>query len=372
MARRSPSGLAWCAVSVLALCAGACTTVPAQRAASTASSGTAEVPGSSTPSAAFLDRAEASVRTGVASYAGRGDAAMVTLIRDGAQTRVVTAGFADAAKRDPVTAQDRFRIASITKSMVATAVLQYAASGRLRLDDPVVRWLPGLLPNRQITIRHLLSHRSGLHELTEQEYASAKIRSDRDLIAATVKHPLDFTPGSDGAYSNTGYVVLGLLVEKLSGQPLQAALHRAVFEPAGMRSTTLGGTPTVVPRSGGVFIQNEGLDGVGMAAGGVVSTAGDVDRFYERLFSGGFLPSGLVATMGSPTGTVPFSQGEYGLGLWIWSLSCGEGLGHSGALTGYTTKVWTLKGSDRRAVVLVDDGQAQSFADNIADDALCP
>jgi D-alanyl-D-alanine carboxypeptidase len=359
-------------VSVVALCAGACTATPAQPAGSTAVSGTASIAASSTSPGAFLDRAQASVRTGLDSYAGRGDAAMVTLIRDDKQTRVITAGFADAAKRDPVTAEDRFRIASITKSMVATAVLQYVASGRLRLDDPIDTWLPALLPSRQITVRHLLSHRSGLHELTEQEYAAAKIRSDRDLIAATVKHPLDFTPGGDGAYSNTGYVVLGLLVEKLSGKPLQAALHRAVFEPAGMRSTTLGGTPTVVPRSGGMLIQDEGLDGVAMAAGGVISTAGDVDRFYEHLFAGDLIPSSIVATMERPTGTAPFGQGGYGLGLWIWSLSCGQGMGHSGALSGYSTKVWTLKDTNRRAVVLVDDGQADSFANNIANDALCP
>jgi len=297
---------------------------------------------------------------------------MVTLIREGTQTRVITAGFADAAKREPVIAEDRFRIASITKSMVATAVIQYVASGRIRLDDPIDKWLPGLLPNRKITIRHLLSHRSGLHELTEQESAAAKIRSDRDLVAATLKYPLDFEPGSDGAYSNTGYVVLGLLLEKLSGQPLRAVLHRAVFGPAGMQSTTLGGSPTVVPRSGGVPVENEGLDGVGMAAGGVISTAADVDRFYEHLFAGDLIPSTLVATMERPTGTVPFGQGGYGLGLWIWSLSCGEGLGHSGALQGYSTKVWTLKGTDRRTVVLVDDGQAGSFANNIANAALCP
>ncbi len=371
MSKRSPIMLLPAGLLAVAVGVGGCTANPqSQSPAGVSSSASPSV--SPTLTGAFLDRAEASVQTGLVSYAGRGDAAMVLLIREGAQTRVITAGFADGDKRTAVTAEARFRIASITKSMVATAVLRQVASGRIRLDDAVDKWLPGLLPNHEITVRHLLSHRSGLHELTEQEYTAAKISSDRDLVAATVKKPLDFEPGKDGAYSNAGYVVLGLLLEKLSGRSLPKVLQDSVFGPAGMRSTSLGGQPTVVPRSGGILVEDEGWDGVALAAGGVTSTAADVDRFYEHLFAGDLIPPALVTAMEDPSGTVPLGPGGYGLGLWIWSLPCGEGLGHSGALYGYTTKAWTLKGTNRRAVVLVDDGQAQSFADNITNAALCP
>ncbi len=346
-------------------CAGATTD-----AGPTASATSSTAPSTTTVAAADIGKAEASLKIALASYAGRGDAAMVAVLRVGSQTRVVTAGFADAAHRRPVAESDRFRIASITKSMTAVAVLQYVASGRIGLDDPVDKWLPGLLPFPGITIRHLLSHRSGLHEPSDAEWAAT--RTDQDVVDVTVKHPLDFPAGSDGEYSNTGYTVLGLLVEKLSGQPLPVALERAVFDPAGMTSTTLGGKPSVAPLSGGVLVEDEGPTNSFRGAAQVVSTAADVDRFYEHLFAGDLIPEDLVETMATATGTSPFGLGGYGLGLWIWSMSCGEALGHSGALGGYATKAWTLRGTDRSVVVLVDDGQAHSFADNVAQAALCP
>jgi D-alanyl-D-alanine carboxypeptidase len=104
----------------------------------------------------------------------------------------------------------------------------------------------------------------------------------------------------------------------------------------------------------------------------VVSTAADVDRFYWHLFAGDLIPVALLEAMGTPTGTVPLAQGGYGLGLWIWPMPCGQGLGHSGSFYGYSTKAWTLKGASRSVVVLVDDGRADSFANNIAQAALCP
>lgn len=346
----------------------ACSGVAADQDISGSRSSTVTAAASTAP--ADIGRLEASVRTAVASYAGRGDAAMVAVVRVGDETRVVTAGFTDLAHTSPVEATDRFRLASITKSMTATAVLQYVASGRISLDDPIDRWLPGLLPFPGITARHLLSHRSGLYEPEDKDFAT--IRTDQDVVKVARSHPLDFAPGADGKYSNAGYTVLGLLVEKLSGRPLSEALRRAVFEPAGMTAATLGGRPSTVPLSGGQLVEDEGPPEAMRGAGEVVASALDVDRFYRRLFTGALLPPTLVNAMGAPTGTSPFAQGGYGLGLWIWPLSCGEGLGHSGAYRGYATKAWTLRGTERSVVVLVADGQAHSFADNVAEAALCP
>ncbi len=359
------------ATGLLLATAVACSSAPPATTGSTTSPTSSASGSSSTAPLGDMDRAVAAVRTTVDGYSGRGQAALVVLVRVGDQTRVEAVGFTDAAHSRPVSAQDRFRIASLTKTMVATAVLQYVAAGRIGLDDPVDRWLPGLTPFKQITVRHLLSHRSGLHELTDAEFGAARITSDAALVAAVSSHPLDFAPGSDGAYSNVGYTVLGLLVEKLSGQPLPTALRTAVFARAGMTVTSLGGAPTVSPLSAGQLVEDEGMPNVGRGAGGVTSTAADVDRFFTHLFAGDLVPISLVETMAKPTGTTAFGIGGYGLGLWINPLSCGEALGHFGHLAGYTARAWTMRSPDRSVVILLNEGYAESFGDNLAQNVLC-
>ncbi len=305
------------------------------------------------------------------------------VVRVGDQTRVVVHGMADVAAKRAVTAHDRFPIASITKSMVATAVLQYVADGRVALADPVDRWLPGLLPSKTITIREVLSHRSGLHEPADRPlrpeqrvpgrtiYQLVYRVTDTELVKASTRYPLDFPPGTDGAYSNVGYTVLGLLVERLSHKPLGTALKEAVFDRAGMTSTTMGGRPTVLGYDRGKVV-SDGFLVFGRGAGGVVSTAEDVDRFYRHLLAGDLLPLRWVHAMARPTGTIPFGIGNYGLGLWIWPVRCGDGIGHSGSGYGFDTKAWTVPTKHRSVVVLVDQSDnLDHLAAGIADNALC-
>jgi D-alanyl-D-alanine carboxypeptidase len=287
------------------------------------------------------------------------------IVRVGEATEVVVGGLADVTTNRAVTAEDRFAIASITKPMVATAVLQYVNRKRIRLDDPVDAYLPSLLPSKKITIRQLLSHRAGLAELAETEIPSGS--SARQLVEISAKHPLDFSPGSDGSYSNIGYLTLGLLLEQLSGRPLPEVLQAAVFQPAGMSSTTMGGEPTVLGYDQGKVVDSGVDDANWFAAGGVVSTASDVDRFYRHLLAGDLLPLQSVHEMSMPTGTVPFGTGDYGLGLWIWPQMCGDGVGHSGWLPGFSSKAFTLPDKDRSVVVLLnkrdeDDGLSAALA----------
>jgi D-alanyl-D-alanine carboxypeptidase len=327
-----------------------------------------------------IDRAAAEVLD-TAADTGR-DTGVEAVVRVGDETKVVVHGMADIAANRAVTADDRFPIASITKSMVATAVLQYVAKGRIALEDSADKWLPGLLPSKKITIRHLLSHRSGLHEPADRPlhqkragetvYELTNRRTDSELVKTSTRHALDFRPGTDGAYSNVGYTVLGLLVERLSHKPLGAALKEAVFDPAGMTSTTMGGRPTVLGYDRGKVVSNS-LINIGRGAGGVVSTAEDVDRFYRHLFAGDLVPSKLVHDMAHPTGTIPFDVGQYGLGLWIWPDRCGDGIGHSGSWYGFATKAFTIPEKHRSVVVLVNESDLDRdhVSAGIADNALC-
>jgi D-alanyl-D-alanine carboxypeptidase len=154
---------------------------------------------------------------------------VIALTRDGTHTRRLASGLANPTSHAPMRPSDRFRIGSITKTFVATVVLQLVAEGRVDLGDSVERWLPNILPNgRRITVRQLLGHRSGLFDYTDdrrvfQQYWSQPrfAWTPQRLIALAASHPLVFTPpGSRFAYSSTNYLVLGLM--------LSASRHQAV------------------------------------------------------------------------------------------------------------------------------------------------
>ena len=340
--------------------------VPREPAAHAPSSGAV----AGTAPTAALDAAEAAVEEGLAAYADVLTGAVV-LVRSDEETRVLTSGWADRRRGRPVRAADLFPIASLTKPMVATAVLQYVDSGRISLDDPIGRHLPGVLrQGDRITVRHLLSHRSGLHWLTDEEFPPPYRAGDRKILEMSASYPLDFAPGTSGAYSNVGYTVLGLLLEELSGRPLKEVLDRQIFEPAGMRASTLGGRPSVLGHTVDGPSGDPGLD-IFLAAGGGVSTADDYDRFLQTLLGGELLPQGLVDEMATATGTVPFGSGDYGLGLWLVHMPCGDAVGHNGAMEGFSTTAWALRDSARSVVVLTNDGDLHAVTDYLATQALC-
>jgi len=164
----------------------------------------------------------------------------VVLVRDGRRTIRLTRGFADPAHKVRMTVADRFRVGSITKTFVSTVVLQLAGEGRLALDDTLERWLPGLVPNGQaITIAQLLNHTSGLFDYTLdpavlRPYLRGDLRFDwppRQLVARAITHPPLFAPAARWSYSNTGYVLLGLVVQAATGGSLRAQLQRRIFGP---------------------------------------------------------------------------------------------------------------------------------------------
>src|SRR4051812_23142144 len=157
----------------------------------------------------------------------------------------VASGVADVRTGRPMRPGDRFRAASVTKSMLATVVLQLVAEGRLSLSDTLERWLPGILGyGDRLTVRQLLNHTSGVPDYEAAVmaglYAGDRFRSwrPRDLVALVADQPPDFPAGSARSYSNTGYVLLGLIVERVTGQRLGRELERRIFGPLGMHDTS--------------------------------------------------------------------------------------------------------------------------------------
>jgi D-alanyl-D-alanine carboxypeptidase len=270
-----------------------------------------------------------------------------------------------------------FRVGSITKTFVAAVVLQLAAEGALGLDDPVERWLPGMVPNGQsITLRQLLNHTSGIYNYTDDEAlfrslvrTPLRVLTPAQLIAVATRHPPTFAPGADWSYSNTGYILLGLVIEKASATPLEQQLRQRIFEPLGLTHTSFPAVPGLprpfahgyLPAANGLISAPGGRPvdvtawnpSWAWAAGALVSTAGDLARFYGALLGGELLGAAELREMAT---TVAISNGPagYGLGLASDPLRCGNALGHSGGVPGYTSVAYSSPDGVRQAVVLVN------------------
>jgi D-alanyl-D-alanine carboxypeptidase len=283
--------------------------------------------------------------------------------------------------REPLDPGARFPIYSITKTMLATAILQQIAAGRLSLDDPFQRWLPAVPLEVPVTIRQLLNHTGGLPDYGGLPAYKVALRaaphhpwSTQDFLDQTLPAGLHFAPGAGWAYSNIGYLLLKLLLEARTGQTMAAALERQLFAPLGLQATsvaeTLEDTRAWTPGYSGFWrADGERKDIRGhyhpgwVAHGLVTSTASDMARFFDALFAGALLPPGLLAAMVEPVpvGTTHplFRHACYGLGLMLDPHSP-HGLlaGHGGGGPGYNTGAlcWPAAGGRRVVAVALANG----------------
>ncbi|MER6583897.1 serine hydrolase domain-containing protein, partial [Nonomuraea sp. NPDC001023] len=290
----------------------------------------------------------------------------------------------------PAPVDGRFRAGSVTKSFTATVVLQLVGEGRLRLSDSVEQWLPGLVDGgADITIRHLLQHTSGLPEYSTGMMDEAGIPKERyrtwsarELVERAEKLPRDFPPGSGYGYSNTNYIVLGMLIERVTGRPYATEVGERILRPLGLRHTRLpGASPEVhgphahayvpVTRGGRVVPVDVTRFNPTMAgaAGEIVSTTADVNRFYRALFQGRLLPPGLLKEMKDPGTT-----GGYGLGLELAPLPCGAAFGHGGGAPGYLTVAFSSADGSRQVTLSITpfSGDPHQAAMTVLTSALCP
>ena len=300
----------------------------------------------------------------------------IGLARNGSQQVVTASGLADVATNAPMAADDRVRVGSITKTFVATVVLQLVAEHRLRLGDSLARWLPGLVPNgASITLRELLQHTSGIFDYAGDSGFQQVLRADptrvwrpSELVRIAVAHPPVFPPGTSFAYSNTDYILLGLVIQAATGETVGQQLRDRIFTPLGLRHTSFPYASPNLPEpfAHGYLLNQPAAPGPvditvispswAWAAGGIVSTARDVARFYSALLAGRLLPAPLLRQM-MTTVSIP-SGGDYGLGIISGPFPCGTVWGHTGNFPGYTNNAFTTADDIHQAVVLVnaDDG----------------
>lgn len=262
------------------------------------------------------------------------------------------AGYADLEAQRPMQPADRFRIASITKTFVAAVVLQLDQEGALDIEDPLDTWLPGPFDGKGVTLRHLLGHQSGIYDYYQHALQPDPGVTTEEVVATAAAQPLLFTPGSDFSYSNTNYVLLGLVIEKATRSPWHVEVQDRLLERLGLADTSIAGVEFPpgdrvrgYDRGGGAFVDvTESINPAHCgAAADMVSSARDLLRWTEALFGGEVLdPDRLEAMMRVTPGSVasglapigPYVN-AYGLGLYIEDdPGTGSGYGHSGYLTG--------------------------------------
>lgn len=303
----------------------------------------------------------------------------------GAQLRVTgsagrwygTSGVADRASGRPISEHDTFRIGSITKVFVATVVLQLAAEHRLVLDAPVQRYLPGLLPPAfpPISITQLLNHTSGLPDESRDGRPDlstpegiARHRYDKwtpEQLVSLISHgPMKFTPGSKQEYRGVNYVLLTLLIERLTGRRYGEVIASRILDPLGMRRTSLPGKGPRIhgPHVHGYMRMTDGslLDITtyeqtsAWGEGEMISTTGDLDRFQTALFSGTLLPRPVLEHMFTlPDGVrmVDGSPARYGAGLQTVTMNGITLWGKTGERYGYASFMMATRDQQRRAVL---------------------
>ncbi|MFF2354621.1 serine hydrolase domain-containing protein [Kitasatospora sp. NPDC058115] len=331
--------------------------------------------GAVSDSARRVDRAalDAGLRAVVAP--GGATAALGRVSENGRTLWRGAAGTGDLATGEPAAARDRFRIGSATKTFVATVVLQLVAEHRIGLDEPVEKYLPGVVHNgAAISLRQLLNHTGGVYNYTSDpafaydDEASFRtwLSTDRwkswspaELVAVAESHPPYFPPGQDWHYSNTDYILLGMLIERTTGRTWQQEVERRIIRPLGLRETTMPENDPAVPghhTHGYVALPGGPVDvtlfdpSVAGPSGAGISTTADLAAFVSALLGGRLLGPAELAEMKRTTG---LGRGaDYGLGLERTPTPCGNFWGHRGDSIGYSS-IMLSDDTGTRQVVLV-------------------
>jgi D-alanyl-D-alanine carboxypeptidase len=328
--------------------------------------------------------------------------AVLASVRDkDGQVRDYTSGVGDMKTGAQVPVDGEVRIGSNTKTFTATVVLQLVGEGKIDLDAPIEQYLPNLvrgdgIDGHKITVRQLLQHTSGLPDYdvdVTDDYVATKQHTHyepRDLLDLGLSHKAVFAPGTGWSYSNTNYVVLGLLIQKITGRPVGEEITNRVIDRIGLRHTywpALGDQSIQGPHAHGYFTPVPGgpLTDVttsdpsaGWAAGQMISTPRDLNRFFGAVVDGKLLPTAQLKQM-ETTVAAPGSAGrgdeQYGLGLQTFTLSCGgTAWSHGGDYPGYSTT--NAVSTDGRAVTLATTALPTSLnvlkdLENFVDAAMC-
>ena len=368
----------------LALLNGCSTAGPASSAApaTTAATGTATVLGAEATERIDRFIADEMEKRHIAGLSA-------AVISDGQIRYAKGYGLADIERRAPVLADTPFLVASITKMFTAVGTMLLVQDGKVQLDAPVGTYVDDLpMAWRPVTVRQLLGHTSGINSFTSYDtppckgpFKAEENYVQQDVIAEVSCLPLDFDPGTSWTYSDTGYFVLGLMIERVSGLTYEAYLRQRIFQPLGMHSTRLMGPMGADDgRAVGYRWQADHLTPapalspvVEGPSGGLVSTVRDLAKFDAALADDRLLPQPVLRSMWQPLG---IGTAKYGLGFGVRPIMGRRQVGHTGGGPGAATSFARLVDDDLTVVVLTNTAQPpqsiQEIVGGIAERVLLP
>ena len=289
--------------------------------------------------------------------------ATVIVVKDGKTVLRKAYGMADVAAKVPLTPATTLRLGSITKQFTAVAILMLADEGRLALNDPITRFFPDFpMQGKVITVEHLLTHTSGIVSYTGKPGFGATMTRDfsvAEMIDGFKNDPLEFEPGTRFHYNNSGYFLLGAIIEKVSGQPYARFLERRIFAPLGMNDTAYEGFErSRAPRAVGHTATDKGFahsEPLSMsqpyAAGALVSTVDDLATWDAAIQAGQLLTPASWKRAFTSYRMAPDRTANYGYGWHIGKLQGVPMIEHGGGINGFSTHA--LRIPDRKVYVAV-------------------
>lgn len=294
------------------------------------------------PQADPVPRMEQIIQSYLANHAFMGT---VLVARDGKTLLDKGYGFANLEWQVPNTPTTKFRLGSITKQFTAASILLLEERGKLKTDDPVKKYMPDAPAAwDKVTIFHVLTHTSGILSFTSfPDYPSREweAMTPQQLVDWFRDKPLEFEPGTKWNYSNSGYVLLGYLIEKISGQSYAEFVQQNIFTPLGMKDSGYDSNSAIIERRAAGY--SRGKDGaqnagfvnmtIPLSAGALYSTTEDLLRWEQGLFGGKVLSPASLAKM-----TTPFKQ-DYAFGLGVSTKNGHKMIAHDGGIQGFNTSL---------------------------------
>jgi len=312
--------------------------------------------------------------------------ASVVVIREGRVVVRRAYAMADLEHRVAATPETDYRLASVSKQFTAMAVMLLAKDGRLRYDQPVRDFLPELpAAARSVTVRHLLNHTSGLWDYEDviPESRTAQL-DDRDVLAlVSSKDSLYFPAGSQYRYSNSGYVLLGLIVARVSGMSFPAFLRARIFLPLGMGATVahVEGSDTIPRRAygysprGGTFEQtDQSVTSATLGDGGIYTNVDDMTRWDQALYAGGteLVDAATMELATTPPQLPAGATTQYGFGWFVDDYRGEKRWRHTGETSGFRNAIQRFPRRRLTVIVLTNrsSGEPDAIAERIADQLL--
>lgn len=286
------------------------------------------------------------------SYPADGPGAAVVVMRGGKVIYAGGRGLADVAGKRAIAPDTVFRLGSITKQFTAAVIVQLAQEGKLSLDDPLSRFLPDYpQPGGSATVRQLLNHTSGIQSYTDipgamAPEATAKAYSTAELIATFRDKPAPTKPGEAWAYNNSGYVLLGAIIEQVTGKPWHVAVDERIVRPLGLTSIRYGlGVEGNAAMAKGYTSEGDNAASASQpidmsvphAAGALIGTVGDLAKWAQALHHGKVVDKTHYKLMIAPTVMPDGSTVPYGFGLAVEPLRAHPSVGHGGGIFGFST-----------------------------------